>query len=311
MNLPNILKNRHNKAVFALIIANLIWGTASPIFKLALQNITPFTLAFIRFFGAMLLIFPFSFTSLHIEKKDWVKLLLLSFFGISINITFFFFGLKYAPSINAPIISSSGPVFLYLFSILILHEKRHYKVLIGTIISLVGVLIIVGQPLLTNSLDEQILGNLFFIIAMLGAVGHAVISKEILQKYNALSITFWSFLIGSITFLPMALIEIANFNPLASLDYRGWLGIIFGIFLSSAAGYFLFEWAVKNMEVQEVGIFTYIDPIAAILIAIPLLGETITPIFLFGSILVFSGIIVAEGRLNFHPIHKLKRNFLT
>ncbi|OGG27005.1 hypothetical protein A2960_02565 [Candidatus Gottesmanbacteria bacterium RIFCSPLOWO2_01_FULL_39_12b] len=309
MNLPNILKNRHNQAIFALIVANLIWGAASPIFKLALQNITPFTLAFIRFFGATILIFPFCISNLSIERKDWLKLVLLSFFGITVNISFFFLGLKYAPSINAPIIGSSGPVFLYLFSILILHEKRHYKVLIGTIISLLGVLIIIGQPLLTNSLDGQILGNLFFVLAMLGAIGHAIVSKEILPKYSAQSITFWSFLIGSITFLPMAAFEILNYNSLTSLDYRGWTGIIFGVLFSSLTGYFLFEWALKNMEVQEVGIFTYIDPIAAILIAMPLLGETITPIFLIGSILVFGGIIVAEGRLHYHPIHKLKSNF--
>ncbi len=306
MNLPNILKNRHNRAVFALIIANLIWGAASPVFKLSLQNITPFTLAFIRFFGAMLLILPFSISNCHIEKKDWAKLILLSIFGITINISFFFLGLKYAPSINAPIIASSGPVFLYLFSIFILHEKRHNKVLIGTIISLLGVLIIVGQPLLTDSFDGQILGNLFFVLAMFGAIGHAIMSKEILPKYPAQSITFWSFLIGSITFLPMALFEMLNGNSMADLDYRGWTGIIYGIFLSSAAGYFLFEWAVKNMDVQEVGIFTYLDPIVAILIAMPLLGESITPIFLVGSSLVFGGIIIAEGRLNFHPLHKLR-----
>ena len=36
--------------ILALIITNVIWGAASPIFKLALTNIPPFTLAFIRFF---------------------------------------------------------------------------------------------------------------------------------------------------------------------------------------------------------------------------------------------------------------------
>lgn len=306
-----MFSNKHNQAILALITANIIWGVASPIFKLALQNITPFTLAFLRFFAASCLLFPFAAKSLWIKKTDWFNLILLSIFGITINITFFFFGLKYSPSINAPIIASSGPIFLYLFSILILHEKPHKKIFLGMIISLIGVLIIVGQPLLSKGITGEILGNLFFVLATIGSVGHVIISKEILPKYPASTVTFWSFIIGNFTFFPLFLYEMVNSHPFDTLDSRGITGLLFGIFLSSAAAYFLFEWGIKKLEGQEIGIFTYIDPIAAILLAVPLLGETITPIFVIGSSLVFSGIFIAEGRIHYHPIHKLRVAVLT
>ncbi len=302
-----MFSNQHNKAILALITANIIWGAAAPIFKLALQNIPPFTLAFLRFFGATMILFPFAASNLWIKRDDWLKLILLSIFGITVNITFFFLGLKFAPSINAPIISSSGPVFIYLFSIFFLHEKNHPKVLLGTLISLVGVFIIVGQPLLSQGLNGQILGNIFFILATLGAVLHAIICKEICVKYNASSITFWSFLIGSLTFLPFFLYEMVNLHPFDTVDYRGWLGLGFGIFLSSALAYSLFDWGIKKIDAQEVGLFYYIDPIIAAMIAIPFLGEVITSVFLLGSLLVFSGIFIAEGRLHYHPLHKLRR----
>lgn len=302
-----MITNDKKYAVFALITANIIWGAASPIFKLALQNLPPFTLAFLRFYGAMLLIFPLAITNLWVERRDWLKLVLLSFFGITVNITFFFFGLKSAPSINAPIIASSGPVFLYLFSIFILKEKPRRKVLTGLMISFTGVLIIVGQPIINRGVDGQLIGNLFFVLAMLGAVGHAIVSKEILRKYPPATVTFWSFLIGSLTFLPFFFYELIKFHPFATIDSRGWFGLIFGIVFSSAVAYFLFEWGIKRIEGQEVGLFTYIDPVAATIIAIPLLGEVITPIFLIGSFLIFAGIFLAEGRLHYHPIHKLRR----
>lgn len=295
------------RAIIALIITNIIWGAASPIFKLALQNLPPFTLAFFRFFGAMLILLPFTIENLWIHRKDYLKLFLLSFSGITANITFFFLGLKYAPSINAPIIASSGPVFLYLFSIFILHEKPHIKIFTGMITSLLGVLIIIGQPLLQQGINGQIIGNIFFVAATLGAVVHAIVSKKILEKYKAVTITFWSFLIGSLTFLPFFIYEMINLHPLATIDQRGWLGLIFGIFLSSAAAYLLFEWGINRLQAQEVGLFTYIDPIAAVFIAIPLLGEVVTPVFIIGSIFVFAGIAVAEGRLHYHPLHKLGR----
>ncbi len=297
--------NNRRKAIFALILANTIWGAASPIFKLALQNIPPFTLAYIRFFGASLILFPFTYKNLSVDRKDWSKLILLSIMGITINISFFFWGLEKAPSINAPIIASSGPIFIYLFSIFILHEKAHPKILIGILLSLIGVLIFVGQPILNKGIDGSLVGNIFFVIAALGAVGHALISKKILTKYRSLTITFWSFIIGSITFLPFFVKEMVNLHPLLTLDYRGWVGITFGVLLSSALGYSLFEWGIEQIETQEVGIFTYIDPLVATLIALPLLGEAITPIFLIGSILIFAGIAIAEGRLHWHPLHKL------
>ncbi|PIX68551.1 hypothetical protein COZ40_02690, partial [Candidatus Roizmanbacteria bacterium CG_4_10_14_3_um_filter_39_13] len=44
--------------IVALIIANIIWGAACPIFKFALVNIPPFTIAFIRFFFAGIIFLP-------------------------------------------------------------------------------------------------------------------------------------------------------------------------------------------------------------------------------------------------------------
>jgi len=77
--------------ILALIITNLIWGAASPIFKFALQNIPPFTLAFIRFFSAGLIFIPFVF--IYRQKVSWldqIKILWIGFFGVTINIAFFF-----------------------------------------------------------------------------------------------------------------------------------------------------------------------------------------------------------------------------
>lgn len=302
-----MFSGKHNRAIFALIIANIIWGAASPIFKLALQNIPPFTLAFLRFFVAALFLLPLSFKYLKIQKSDWVNLFLIAFFGISINITFFFFGLLLAPSINAPIISSAAPVFIYLFSIFFLHEKNHPKVLLGTLVSLSGVIVIVIQPILNHGIDTQIIGNIFFIVATMGTVLHSIIGKKVLDKYNPFAVTFWSFLIGSLTFFPLFIKEMVTLSPFATIDQRGILGLIFGILFSSTAAYTLYHWGMKQIEAQEIGVFFYIDPIIAAIIAIPLLGEQITGVFLFGSLLVFSGIFVAEGRLHYHPLHKLRR----
>ncbi|MBI4058228.1 DMT family transporter [Candidatus Gottesmanbacteria bacterium] len=296
------------KAVLALIVANTIWGAASPIFKWALENIPLFTLAYFRFFIACLLVFPLAINkNSHLQRSDILSLITLALLGITINITFFFLGLKHAPSINAPIIASAGPVFLILASMLFLKEHPRSKTVTGTLISLVGVFIIISRPLIESGFDYgAFAGNLYFVLATLGAVGHAVISKKLLARYDALELTFWSFLIGAVSFFPFFVYETLHVNWLVTLDIRGITGLVFGILFSSTIAYFLYSWAIKVLPASEIGVFTYIDPVIATVIAIPLLGEVITPLFILGSFFVFAGIVVAEGRLQYHPLHKLK-----
>ena len=303
MNIPV-----HKKAILALITANIIWGAASPIFKYALTNIQPFTLAFIRFFTASLILLPCVSKPFSIPKKSFSNLFLLSLFGVTINISYYFWGLKLSPSINAPVIASAGPVALYIASILYLHEKAHLKILLGTLISLSGVIVIVGQPILTRSVDGELLGYLFFVIATLAAVSHAILLKRMPEKISTLTLTFWMFLIGSMGFLIPAIVENTRFPFWETLDIRGIIGILFGVFLSSTLAYVLFDWGVRHIHAQDVGVFSYVDPVVAILIAVPLLGETISLVFVIGSLFVLSGIYIAEGRIHYHPLHRLTLN---
>lgn len=293
----------------ALIIANIVWGGASPVFKFALQNIPPFTLAFIRFFGASVLFFPIAlkhFQSLSIRR--WLEIFLVGFFGIFINITFFFLGLKKTESINVPIIALSGPIFLYFFSILFLKEKPKLKILMGMMISLIGVFLIIFSPIFfdgKNLVLGEIEGNFFILLATLGTVFQTIIGKDLLKKVNPYWVTFFSFSISSLLFLIFVPAELTKWS-FTRLNINGWIGIVYGVFFSSALAYFLYYYGVSKIAAQEVGLFTYIDPIAAIVIAAPLLHEYPTVHYLIGSFLVFIGIYFAEKRFYYHRIDKLK-----
>lgn len=294
--------------ILALIIANIIWGAASPIFKFALENIPPFTLAFIRFFFASFLLLPFIKNfEIKLSGKEWSELILGAFFGISINITFFFWGLQRAESINAPIIASAGPVFLFFLSVLFLREKPRLKIFLGMIIALLGVMFIILSPILFDGkmlAFGELQGNLFFVLATLGAIMHPLLQKKVIAKVGAFKVTFISFLIGVITFFPFMLREL-KFWSFGQLNVQGWTGILFGVFLSSALAYCLYNYGMSKIKTQEVGLFSYIDPVIAVLIAMPLIHEYPTSYFFIGTLLVFGGIFLAEGRIHWHPFHKL------
>lgn len=298
-------------AVLCLIIANIIWGASFPIYKWSLDNVPPFTFVFLRFFLASFLILPFARHHLHIQRKDLKALFILSFAGITFSISFLFLGLQLSSSINAPIVLSSGPVFLMIASIFFLHEKPKKKVIAGMLISLFGVLaIILGPALLSGTMQGgsvgSILGNVFLLLATVGGVIHTINLKKLMQEYHPLAITFWSFVIGSLPLLPMVFFETHQQGLLMNLNMQGAIGILFGVIFASAIAHGLTSFGIKYIAANEVGIFTYVDPVATVLIAIPLLGESITPIYLFSAALVFLGIFIAEGRLHWHPLHKLQ-----
>ncbi len=295
-------------AILALVVANIIWGAAPPIFKWSLQDIGPFTLAFLRFGIAALIFLPIAWGQYKIEKRDIFKIILIAFFGITLNILFFFFGLKLAPSINASVIGSAGPIFIILGSFWFLKEKPGKKVIIGSNIGLLGVLFLVLIPFFRGGPIHHLasLGNFFFVISVLGSVCQTLLARNILKKYLATTITFWSFAIAAATFLPFFIYEVAHIGFLPNLNFHTATGIIFGAFLSSALAYYLYYYALRYLPAAEVSIFVYIDPVITVLIAIPLLGEIPDLTFLVGAILVFGGIFISEGRLHWHPLNKLR-----
>ena len=298
--------SKHQQAIIALIITNIIWGAASPIFKWSLGNVGTFTLAFLRFFIAAYIILPFTYKKLSVKREHIYSLIIASTFGITLNISLFFLALPYTASINVPIIGSSGPIMILFASAIFLKEKLKRKVINGMLLSLIGILIIIIVPVYKTGIDTSIFGNLLLIAATISTVVHVILLKKIAKFYDAMTLTFWSFIISSMTFLPFMLNEIRVIGFLPNLGIHGIIGILFGAFLSSAIAYGLYQFAVKYMNANETGIFTYLDPFPAIIIAIPLLGEKLTLEYMLGAILVFLGIYLAEGRIHYHPIHLLR-----
>lgn len=302
-----MILSKKQQAIIALIVANIIWGAGAPIFKWSLQNIHPFTLAFLRFSIASILILPFALKDLKVEKRDISKIFLLSFFGVTVNISFYFLALNQTASINAPIISSASPIFIIIASFFFLKEKLKLKNILGSLIGLSGILIIVISPIIERGIDASVIGNIFLIISTLAYIIYFILTKEIDGKHKPIALAFYSFIIGAFTFLPMLVQEVSIFGFLKDLNMQGIIGIIFGAIFSSSIAYFLFYWGMQKLTASEAGLFAYLDPVMAVLIAIPLLGEVPTITYIIGSIFIFAGIYIAEGRLHYHPLHLLKK----
>lgn len=299
--------SNYKLAILALIVTNIVWGASIPIFKWSLEEVPPFTFAFIRFFISALILLPFTFHRLKISKQDFVALFVLSFVGFFLHIGILLYGLSISSSVNASVIATSAPIFLLIGSAILLKEKIKSRTILGTVISLIGVGAIILRPIFDHGLDGTILGNILFLLSTVSFVGYTFLLKNYVTHLRAVTVTFYLFAFATITFLPFSLMESGQKNILATLNAQAFLGILFGAVFTSVVGYILYNFAIRKIKTSETGIFLYIDPFITVLIAIPLLHENITPTFIVGALLVFIGIYVAEKRIQYHPLHRLFR----
>jgi drug/metabolite transporter (DMT)-like permease len=296
---------KYQLAIIAIIANTILWSAASPILKWSLADAPPFALAFFRFLLATIIMFPFVIGKLKIRYEDLKKVFILSLVGITAHISLYYLGLSLAPSINAPIISATTPIFLIIGAIIFLHEKPKKKVLIGTLVSLIGVMIIIIRPLLGHVSVGSFTGNLYYVLATIAIVGYTILLKRYNLRYHFSTLVFWMFLFGTLALFPMYLIEMQS-GLYLHLDFRGSIGIIYGAVFSSTLGYLFYNYGAKYLKAQEIGIFSYLETFITALVAIPLLGEKITFSYLLGALFVFAGIFIAENRLHYHPMHPIK-----
>lgn len=280
----------------ALIFAHLIWGANFVVAKVTLQEFPPMSLAFLRFSFASLLLAPFFLAEtkkVKVDKKDLPKLIAVGVLIITLNITFFFEGIRRTTAIDASFLTLIIPMLSVLLGWWFLKEKVYLINLFGIVLGFLGALIIVGLPqIITGTASpEALMGNILIILASISWVIGATISKKVLQKYSSLTVTAIAFLVGTATmFTPASLEYIQNPGWVGQVTILGVLGLAYMTLLSSISAYFLFEWGLSKTSVIAADLFQYIEPFVATTLALSVLGETVSTPFLLGASFIAVGV---------------------
>jgi drug/metabolite transporter (DMT)-like permease len=285
--------SRHQKAIVAVTICTIIWNAAAPLFKWSMESTPPFTLLFFRFLLATLIMLPIVWKRINIKFDDFWRIFLLAVTGITLNIGLVYLGLSLSPSINAPIIASTMPLFLIIGAIFFLKEIPRPKVILGMTISILGVLIIMFRPVDHMTLYSLITGNLYFILSVLSLTSFTILLKWLKPPYAPTTVIFFPFFV----------MEEKATRSMMHVSFQGGFGILYGAILCSVVGQLLYNFSVKELNSAEIGLFTYLGPIVTALVAIPLLHEIITFGYLLGALFVFLGLFIAELKLKYHPFH--------
>lgn len=298
----------------ALILAHLIWGANFVVAKVTLQEFPLHSLAFLRFALASLLLAPFFLAEtkkVKIKLKDLPVLVLIGICIISLNITFFFAGIERTTAINASILTLVIPISSVIIGWWFLKEKIFVINLLGIAMGLLGALLIIGlhKIILGNFSTEELLGNLFIIIASIIWVFGAMLSRKMLKIYPSMIVTAVAFLVGMLTFLPPAVFEYLK-DPgwPTQVSMLGLLGLLYMTMLSSISAYFLFEWGLAKTSLISADLFQYIEPFIAAILAVLILGERVSFSFIIGAALIALGVYWGTFAKEIHHRHKIHRH---
>jgi len=303
--------NNRTKAYLALLTTALVWGVAPPIIKYSLGFVTPVEFLALRFLIVSFFILPvflIKFKKRPFEIKDMPLVLLTSLCGTSLTLGLLFWGLAKTSAIDAAVIAATCPLMIVLAGAIFLKEVITKQEKIGLVFAFSGTLIAVVSPLVNGGKIFQsgnVSGNLLIFISNISWTAYSILSKKVTKKYSSFNITAFSFFIGLITFAPLFL-----YQRLATIDYfksvllpspplfyihpQALPGILYMSFLGSIIGYFAYTYGFSLIEASEATIFTYLQPIFTIPLAVFWLGEKISPSFLGGAFLIFIGVLLTE-----------------
>ncbi|PJE51659.1 hypothetical protein COV27_01840 [candidate division WWE3 bacterium CG10_big_fil_rev_8_21_14_0_10_39_14] len=309
-------KEHRTKALFAILIANAIWGVAGPVIKATLNELPPYTFLFTRCLFASLILVPLLATdikknNLPLNPKHLGHLFVMGILGITISLGLTFEGFKRTSSIEGTLIGSVGPLFTIAASAFFLKEVITKNEKIGLIITFLGTALLIIEPIQLNGHIKLtgFVGNILIILAGISGTAFALYTKKIFnhknhrEHYSPLIVTTFLFLTGLVTFAPLSFLEYFR-DPLVynkAFTTPAIWGVLYMAILSSVVAYYLFEYALEKIESSETAVFGYIAPVFAAPFAFLLLNERATPLFILAAVLITIGIVIMNVNRGLTP----------
>ena len=278
------------EALFAVIV----WGASFIATKIALEDISPISIVWLRFLMGVLIlglavILRRQFTLPN--KKEWAYFALLGFLGITFHQWLQSNGLQTSEAGTTAWIVATTPVFMALLGWFILKEGLGWTKTLGILLAFFGVLVVVSKGDLT-SISIGKFGAPGDVLILVSAVNWAVfsaLSRRGLKSHPASLMMFYvmsfGWLFTSLLFLPTN-----GFAEISELTLIGWMAVAFlGVFCSGLA-YIAWYDALKALSTAQTGVFLYIEPLVAVMVAFLILGEAITPTSLIGGTVILLGV---------------------
>lgn len=214
------------------------------------------------------------------------------FFGTGI-FSFLFFNVCYMSSISenslsvACILLYTAPIWVASLSIPLFKEKMTSQKTIAFVLAFGGCIMICCS----NTLKLTKIGLVFGLCSGLGYALYSIFGKYAAAKYNSLTITFYTFLFGSLGALPLC--DVPNLLPLVS-NFKGALLSVGVAMVCTVLPYLLYTYGLSKTGASKASVIAVFEPAVASAVGVLFFDESLGVLGFGGLILVMAGLIYLE-----------------
>lgn len=295
------------EAIFAVVI----WGASFIATKVTLQDVHPVTIVWVRFTIGVVILGATVVMRKQFAlppNKEWGYFALLGFLGITFHQWLQSNGLQTSEASTTAWIVSTTPVFMALLGWLVLKEGLGLMKTLGIGLAFVGVLLVSSKGNLASITVGKFgaPGDILILVSAVNWAVFSILSRRGLKAYPASLMMFYLMALGwvftSVLFFagpafstsPIPFIHNylagPGYGDISNLTVTGWIGVLFlGVFCSGLA-YIAWYDALQALSTAQTGVFLYIEPLVAVVVAAIILREQITGISLLGGAIILIGV---------------------
>lgn len=283
--------------------ANAMWGLMSPLSKLIMAGgvVTPLVVSDLRIGGAMVLFWILSFFQKpeHVNHRDLVTLFFASLFAIVLNQGCFIFGVSLSSPGDASIITTSMPLWAMVLAAFILKEPITGKKVLGIAAGAGGALLLIfgsrqNVQASSSTGSTAIWGDLLVLFAQFCYALYIVLYKNFVNKYSLVTIMKWMFTYSFICILPISANSLMN-TRWEELQLTEIGGLVFIVVGATFVSYMLVVVGQKNLRPTVAGMYNYIQPLVACIVAVCWGMDSFNLIKVIAVILIFGGVYLVTS----------------
>jgi len=294
--------------MIAIVFAIFAVSTASIFIRYAQQDVPSLVIAAYRLFIATAILAPVTIT----KKKEELKsvygkglfLALMSGIFLALHFSTWITSLEYTTVASSAVLVSTVPLWVALIAPITIHESVTKTLMIGLVLSLVGVIVVgmsdvcrIGsEGLICPSAREFLSGRAFIgdILAVIGALmgaGYVLIGRHLRAGMSLMS---YVFLVYGMAAIILILFVFISGEPFFGYPKTAYLWLILLAVIPQLIGHSTYNWALGYLSAAFVSITLLGEPIGSTILAYFLLHEIPSLLKMLGALLIFIGIYQAS-----------------
>jgi drug/metabolite transporter (DMT)-like permease len=245
--------------------------------------------------GALFWFISFFKPKERVERRDLPKIFAASVLGFFLTQITFLMAISQITPMDCSIVASLSPLYTMFIAAFTLKEPISAKKVGGVVLSLCGILYLIINSVTATSTTIQTtpVGVLLIVANSLCFSLYLGIFKPIIGKYSVITFMKWIFLFSTLMSLPFSAKELLTIE-FATLPLSYIVELAFLIFCATFVTYFLIPIGQKRLRPTLVSMYSYVQPIIAIVVSICVGMDTLSWQKVVAAITVFSGVIIVS-----------------